>query len=144
MKWIIALLFLLIATTTLAQTPEIVMTPADIEIRFSGEVDWINGADATQTIFSVGVISYSLEPLSTNIKHTAKLNEPETWEVEMFRVGNDPFRKAIFVITIYEATDRIYELRTRNRYVNEDTSGPWHISEKDKVIGRTGKPSHLK
>lgn len=81
MKWLwLTILFFFIAATALAQTPEVVMTPADIEIRFSGEVDWINGADA-QAIFSVGPISYSSEALSTNIKHTTKLDTPETWEV---------------------------------------------------------------
>ena len=92
MRWFIVLLFILITPTAFAQTPEIVMTNADVEIRFSGEADWINGGDVTQTIFSVDSISYSAEPLSTDIKHTTKLNEPETWEVEMFRVGTDPWQ----------------------------------------------------
>ena len=120
-------------------TPEIVMTDADIEIRFSGESDWINGGDATQTIFSVDSISYSAEPLSTDVKHTTKLNAAETWEVEMFRIGTDPFRKAVFVITIYQATSRAYELRVGNRYAGEDVV-VWSLPTEDKVIGRPGKP----
>lgn len=62
----------------------------------------------------------------------------------IWRLLVEPFRKAIFVITIYEATDRIYELRTRNRYANEDTSGPWSLPTEDKVIGRPGKSANIK
>jgi len=146
MKWVIVLFSLILATSAFAQTPEVVMTNADVGIRFSGETKWINGGDMTQEIFSVGTISYSPEPLSTNIKHTTKLNEEEIWEVEMWRfsVTDEPFRKAILPITIHKASNRDYELRVRNRYANEDTAGPWLISDPDKVIGKTGKTSHLK
>ena len=131
-----------ISALAYGQTPEVVMTNADIEIRFSGG-EWVNG-DSVQTIFSVDSISYSPEPLSANIKHTAKLDMPETWEVEMWGMSTDPFRKAVFVITIYEATNRVYELRARNRYANEDTAGPWSLLTEDKVIGKPGKPVNIK
>lgn len=140
MKWLLVFLILItIATTVLTQTPEIVVTNADIEIRFSGETDWVNGGDTAQTIFTVGPIIYSLEPMSTNVKTTTKLGEPETWEIEMFRVGTEPFRKAIFIITIHEATNRIFELRVANRYEGEDIIAR-SLPTEDKVIGKPEKP----
>lgn len=144
MKWIIALLAtFLIASIAFAQTLETVMTPADVEIRFSGETAWVNGAD-TQTVFSVDSIAYSAEPLSTDIKHTTKLNVPENWQVEMWRLPGEPFRKAIFIVTIYEATHRIFELRVRNRYAGEDVAGDWSLPIEDKVIGKPGKAVNTK
>lgn len=138
------LVFLVLANAALAQTPEIVMTKADIEIRFSGEANWVNGADTAQAIFSVDSIAYSAEALSTNIKHTTKLDTPETWEAEMWHLASEPFKKAVFVITIYQATNRIFELRVRNRFANEGTSGPWSLPTEDKIIGRPGKAANIK
>lgn len=143
MKWVVALFFLVLVPGAFAQTPEIVMTKADVEIRFSGEADWVNGGDTTQTIFTVGTIKYLLEPMSTNVKTTTKLGEPEVWEVPMFRIGTEPFRKAILVITIYEATNRVFELRMANRYAGEDII-TWSLPTEDKVIGKPGKPANIK
>ena len=145
MKILGIVLLMSISALAYGQTPEIVMTNADVEISFDG-VTWINGGDTVQKTFSVGSITYSPEPLSTAIKHTTKLNEEEIWEVEMWRlsVTDEPFRKAILLITIHQATDRIFDLRARNRYANEDTAGPWHISDPDKVIGKPGKVVHIK
>lgn len=144
MKWLMILVFVFIASTAFAQTPEIVMIKADIEIRFSGEANWVNGADTAQVIFTVDSIAYSAEALSTNIKHTTKLDTPETWEAEMWHLASEPFKKAVFVITIYQATNRIFELRVRNRFANEGTSGPWSLPTEDKVIGRPGKAINVK
>lgn len=147
MKWIVLLMMLVIVPTAFGQTvPEIVITDADIEIRFSTSANpvWINGDDPAQTAFTVGPISYSSEPLSTAVTHTTKLNEPEIWEVELWGFTGDPFRKAVFVITVYEAPARIFELRTRNRYAGDTMTSPWNISDADKVIGKTEKPIHRK
>lgn len=139
----ILLMLLLCGGMVTQAAAEIVMTNADIQIRFSGEVDWISGGDMVQTVFSVDSISYSTEPLSTDIKHTTKLDEPHAWEAEMWRIGTDAFRKAIFVITIYEATNRIYELRAGNRYAGDDLVG-WSLPTEDKIIGRPGKPINVR
>ncbi len=144
MKWLIVLVgLLLIVPAVIAQTPEIVMTPADVEIRFSGESDWVNGGDAAQVIFTVDSITYSLEPLSTDIKHTTKLGEAETWECAMFRIGTDPFRKVVFIIIINEATNRVFELRVGNRYAGEEVFA-WSLPTAGKIIGRPGKAVNIK
>lgn len=142
MNWFVVLLCLFSVSSVFAQSPEIVMSNADIEIRFSGSPDWINGGDPEQVFFSVDSILDSEEPLSQEVKHTTKLNEPETWESEMWRLVGEPFRKAVFVITIYQASNRVFELRVRNRYANEDIAGPWNLPTEDKVIGKPGKSGH--
>lgn len=153
MKWFTALLSLVFVSGAFAQPYEIVLTKADVEISFDGGVTWINGGDfciveecddTAQTIFSVDSISYSPEPLSTDITHTTKLNEPETWESAMWRLSDEPFRKAVFVITIYEAANRRFELRVRNRYIGEEPRDLWSLPTEDKVIGKPEKPINVR
>jgi hypothetical protein len=132
---------------------EVVMEPEDIEIRFiSVENDgavvfesvWFSGGDSMQPYLTVLSIDYSPEPMSENVKYTTKLGEIETWEVPLWRHENDPFKKAVFTIVIHEILTRTFELRARNRYVGEESNELWSEVAKDKVIGKPGKPKHLK
>lgn len=146
---LMSLLLVVVCSASGQTIPETVVTDADVEIRFPTAADpeppWINGGDVEQPYFSVGPISYSPEPLSVDIKHTTKLNEPETWEAEMYRLPAEPFRKVIFVITLHEVPTRRFELHLRNRYEGETGAGPWSVvSVVDKAIGKTGKPGHVR
>lgn len=143
-KIICVILFCLMPSIVLSQ--EVVMEPEDIEIRFvtAPESSWLSGGDLIQTYFTVNSITYSAEPMSTEITHTTKLNIPETWEVKLWGHAADPHKKAVFVITIHEILSRTFELRVRNRYIGDGPNELWSELTLDKVIGRPRKPSHLK
>ena len=141
------IMLLLVFTTAAAQAVEIVVTLADIEIRFPDASDpgWINGAETEQPYFSVDSIVYSPEAVSTSLTHTTKLNEPETWEAGLFQPLGEPFRKVIFIITIHEARAKEFELRMRNRYYGAEEAGPFSDpSDRDRIIGKPEKPVHNK
>ncbi len=148
MRFVLSLALILLVSGVIGQTvPDTVVTDADIEIRFIGVPNpvWINGDDLNQTTFNVDSVSYSTEPLSTATTHTTKLNQPETWESEMFQLPGEPFRKAVIIIKLYEAPSRPFELRIRNRYAGETDAGEWStLSDEDKVIGKPGKAIHRK
>jgi len=99
-----------------------------------------------QVTFTVDSISYSTEPISTNTTHTTKLGIPQKWEIELFRLEGEPFRKAVVMITVLDVPDRVYELRFRNRYTGDADAdaSDWMISDPDKVTGNVNAIEHVR
>lgn len=132
------------ANVTTQTVPDIVITQADVEIRFPDAADpgWIAGANPRYT---VGAITYADEPVGVS-KSTLKLGVQETFEVEMFDSTVAEPRKAIIPITLTSLPGKkakTFEVRTRCRYEGDidDDAGVWTVSPLYRVIGATGPPS---
>ena len=146
MKYISCIVFLM-CVVSLAFAQEPVVLNEDIEVMFVGAATpvWVSGADTLQTYFTVDSITYSPEPVTTQITNTTKLGSPETWEAALWQPPGEPFRKVIITMTVNEIDSRDFIMRIRNRYPGDDDPGPWsEVSDSDKVIGKPDKPSHAK
>jgi len=146
MKYFICIVFLMcFVSLAFAQEPEVLAE--DIELMFVGAATptWISGGDAVQQYFTIDSITYSPEPVSTNITHTTKLEVSETWEAALWQPPGEPFRKVIVMMTIYNIESRDFVMRIRNRYPGDDDPSDWsELSDIDKVIGKPNKLSHNK
>ena len=138
MKILISLIIILLTVPAAFGQRAVVMTNADIQVRFPTADDptW-RAPDAVVSI------SYSFAPMGVHVD-VMKLGDA-TWESEMWGSTPEAFMKAVIVISVNSIPspkDRRMEVRVRNRYENTTESGPWSEPGWVDVIGKPKPPKH--
>ena len=147
MQYLKAMLaMLLVSVLTLPAMAGLVVTPADVQIRFPDAAE----PDSVWYVIDVQNINYFTEPVGAH-NDKAKLREVQTWE-GLLQEAQPELGKVRFEITILSMPKvagsnqdaRDMELQFRVRYVRPDateTIGDYSDFNSVTIIGKPGQPA---